>query len=75
MKLKDRQQNIYKYGSKIHSDEMIDRVIELFYTLKDNRSSIIAEKTGIKPYQVLGIINRYDENVIKYERERDEYRM
>ena len=43
MKLKERQKIVYKYNSKIHSDETIDKVIELFYTLKDNRSGVIAE--------------------------------
>lgn len=70
MKLKERQERIYKYGSKVHSDETIDTVIELFYTLRDNRSSVIAEKTGIKPYQVLEILNKFDDNAIKFERER-----
>ena len=70
MKLKDRQNIVYKYGNKIHSDETIDNVIRLFYTLRDNRSSVIAEKTGIKPYQVLEILNRYDDNTKQFERER-----
>ena len=70
MKLSDRQKTIHRYNSKIHSDETIDKVIELFYTLKDNRSSVIAKKAGVKPYQVLSILDRYDDNTIKYERER-----
>ena len=70
MKLSERKQRIYKYNSKIHTDEKIDEVIDLFYTLKDNRASIIAEKAGIKPYQVLKILNRYDNNTKQFERER-----
>ena len=70
MKLVDRQKTIHRYNSKIHSDETIDNVINLFYTEKDNRSSEIAKKAGVKPYQVLEILNRYDDSTIKYERER-----
>ena len=70
MKLSERQKMKYKYGSKLYSDEKIDEIIELFYTLNDNRSSVIAEKVGLRPCQVLGILNRYDDNTIKYERER-----
>lgn len=70
MKLSERKQKIYKYGSKIHSDETIDEVIRLFYTEKDNRSSEIAKKAGVKPYQVLEILNKFDDNTLKYERER-----
>ena len=68
MKLSERKQRIYKYNSKIHTDEKIDEVIDLFYTLKDNRASIIAEKAGIKSYQVLEILNRYDDTARNYER-------
>lgn len=70
MKLSQRKERTYKYGSKIHSEETIDKVIELFYTLKDNRSSVIAEKTGVKTFQVLEILNRYDDNTKKFEIER-----
>ena len=70
MKLSERQKTIHRYNSKIHSDETIDEVIRLFYTLKDNRSSVIAEKAGVKTYQVLQILNRYDDNTLKFERER-----
>lgn len=70
MKRKDRQKTIHRYNSKIHTDETIDKVINLFYTEKDNRSSVIAEMTGLKPCQVLKILDRYDDNVKKYERER-----
>lgn len=70
MKLKDRQNIVYKYGSKIHSDETIDKVIELFYTLKDNGSVAIAKIVGLKPHHVLNILNKYDDNTIKFERER-----
>ena len=68
MKLSDRKKIIHKYGSKTHTDEKIDEVIDLFYTLKDNRASIIAEKAGIKSYQVLEILNRYDDTARNYER-------
>lgn len=70
MTFSERQKINYRYGSKLYSNETIDKVIELFYTLKDNRSSVIAEKVGLKVSQVLGILNRYDENVKKYEIER-----
>lgn len=70
MKIKDRQQRIYKYNSKLYSDETIDKVIELFYTLKNNSSGEIGKLVGLKGYQVLGILDRYDDNVKKYERER-----
>ena len=70
MKLKERQKIVYKYNSKIHSDETIDKVIELFYTLKDNRSGVIAEMVGIKAFQVLKILNQFDDNVKKFEKER-----
>ena len=70
MKLSERQQMKYKYGSKIHSDETIDKVIELFYTLKDNGSVTIAKIVGLKPHHVLNILNKYDDNTIKFERER-----
>ena len=70
MKLSQRKQMVYKYGSKLYSNEMIDKVIELFYTLKDNRSSVIGDKVGLSGSQVLGILNRYDDNTKKFERER-----
>lgn len=68
MKFADCQKIKYNYGSKLYSDEKIDEIIQLFYTLKDNRSSVIAEKVGLRPCQVLGILDRYDSNVIKYKR-------
>lgn len=70
MKLKERQKIVYKYNSKIHSDETIDKVIELFYTLKDNRSGVIAEMVGIKAFQVLKILNQFDDNVKNFDKER-----
>ncbi len=70
MKLVDRQKMNYRYGSKLYSNETIDKVIELFYTLKDNRSSVIGDKVGLSGSQVLGILNRYDDNTKKFERER-----
>ena len=67
MKIKDRKKTIHKYGSKIHSDETIDKVINLFYTEKDNTSASIAKLANVKPYQVLQILNRYDETATNYE--------
>jgi transcription initiation factor IIE alpha subunit len=68
MKLKDRQQIIHKYGSVIHTDAKIDEVIELFYKGGDNSSRAIAEKVGLKPYQVNQILTRYDETAKAYYR-------
>jgi len=68
MKIKDRQKTIHKYGSKIHSDETIDKVIELFYTEKDNTSASIAKLANVTSAQVLNILNSFDDNVKNYER-------
>jgi len=68
MKLKDRQKTIHKYGSKIHTDETIDKVINLFYTEKDNTSASIAKLANVTSAQVLQILNRYDETATNYER-------
>ena len=59
-----------KYESTVHSDETIDKVIELFYTLKDNRSSVIAEMAGIKTFQVSKILNKYDKATKEFEKTR-----
>ena len=68
MKIKDRQKTIHKYGSKIQSDETIDKVIELFYTEKDNTSASIAKLANVTSAQVLNILNSFDDNVKNYER-------
>lgn len=70
MKLSERKERIYKYGSKLHSNEIIDKVIELFYTLKDNRASVIGKEVGLSPKQVLRILDIYDDNVKNYNEKR-----
>ena len=68
MKIKDRKKTIHKYGSKIHSDETIDKVKNTFYTEKDNTSASIAKLANVTSAQVLNILNSFDDNVKNYER-------
>ena len=68
MKRKDRQKTIRRYNSKIHTDETIDKVIELFYTEKDNTSASIAKLANETSAQALNISNSIDDNEKNYER-------
>lgn len=68
MKLSERKERIYKYGSKLYFNETIDKVIELFYTLKDNRTSVIGKEVGLNSRQVSGILDRYDDNVKNFQK-------
>lgn len=48
-----------KFKSKIITEEKYIEVIDLFIKEKNNSSSVIALKTGLKYHQVSNIINKY----------------